>query len=350
MDLLKAEINRKRKAAEEIIAQIGTSSTIGNSKYIRQGDLRKIEEDKRISQQKILDEQRSAPVKLINNSNVHSDVVANPPKSVMDFSSLTVSQIKLRLRELGRPITLFGESESDRLQRLVTLQSEEQQDDDFKLGSGHNISNTFLTNRNVVHSIDKEDDDDEDDNEDGDEDKESNKLLKKPVFREVLFSRIPDLPPEKVIYKYFRSLTKLWEWDLNEREDHEKRTAKGKLETKTQKQCKDYIRPLYKLCKRKDVPPDILANLFQIVKFCEDGDFRSAHDIYLKTAIGNAAWPIGLTMVGIHERSGREKISTSKVAHIMNNESQRKYLTSIKRLMTFAQRKSPDVAPSMKTG
>jgi hypothetical protein len=107
-------------------------------------------------------------------------------------------------------------------------------------------------------------------------------------------------------------------------------------------------------------------------------------------------------MVGIHERSGREKISTAKVrhvacsvhakggileydarlavhqipffldltnvpntyylsavlllpspsstqvAHIMNNELQRKYLTSIKRLMTYAQTKRTDVAPSMK--
>eukprot|EP01034_Spumella_vulgaris_P028462 gene28462-35317_t len=33
---------------------------------------------------------------------------------------------------------------------------------------------------------------------------------------------------------------------------------------------------------------------------------------YIATAIGNSAWPIGLTMVGIHERSGRERISTSK--------------------------------------
>ena len=53
-------------------------------------------------------------------------------------------------------------------------------------------------------------------------------------------------------------------------------------------------------------------------------------------------------MVGIHERSGREKISTSKVAHIMNNELERKYLTSIKRLMTYAQTKRTDIAPSMK--
>lgn len=87
---------------------------------------------------------------------------------------------------------------------------------------------------------------------------------------------------------------------------------------------------------------------FQLVCFCEEGNFRAAHDLYLQAAIGNAAWPIGLTMVGIHERSGREKISTSKVAHVMNNEAQRKYFTSVKRLMSYAQQKRPDVAPSMK--
>ena len=32
----------------------------------------------------------------------------------------------------------------------------------------------------------------------------------------------------------------------------------------------------------------------------------------------------------------------------MNNESQRKYLQSVKRLMTFAQSKRTDVAPSKK--
>ncbi len=85
-----------------------------------------------------------------------------------------------------------------------------------------------------------------------------------------------------------------------------------------------------------------------MVSHCEDGNFRAAHDEYLQAAIGKAAWPIGLTMVGIHERSGRERISTSKVAHVMNNEAQRKYFTSVKRLMSFAQSKRPDVPPSMK--
>ena len=43
-------------------------------------------------------------------------------------------------------------------------------------------------------------------------------------------------------------------------------------------------------------------------------------------AIGNAPWPIGVTMVGIHARTGREKISDKNVAHVLNDEIQRKYI------------------------
>ena len=69
----------------------------------------------------------------------------------------------------------------------------------------------------------------------------------------------------------------------------------------------------------------------------------------------------GVTAVGIHERSGREKIFTNKVARthrrphplplrrgltprtdIMNDEMQRKYIQSIKRVITFLQKKYPN--------
>jgi pre-mRNA-splicing factor 18 len=52
--------------------------------------------------------------------------------------------------------------------------------------------------------------------------------------------------------------------------------------------------------------------------------------------------------VGIHARSGRAKIESSNVAHVMNSELQRKYLTSVKRLLSYAQKKRPDVDPSKK--
>ena len=65
-----------------------------------------------------------------------------------------------------------------------------------------------------------------------------------------------------------------------------------------------------------------------------------ANDTYIDISIGRAAWPIGVTMVGIHARTGRAKIESSNVAHVMNSELQRKYLTSVKRLMSYAQKKS----------
>jgi Prp18 domain len=41
----------------------------------------------------------------------------------------------------------------------------------------------------------------------------------------------------------------------------------------------------------------------------------------------------------IHARSGREKIFSSKIAHVLNDEETRKYIQSLKRLMTFTQTK-----------
>jgi pre-mRNA-splicing factor 18 len=66
-------------------------------------------------------------------------------------------------------------------------------------------------------------------------------------------------------------------------------------------------------------------------------EYLRANDAYLRLSIGNAPWPIGVTMVGIHERSGREKIFSSNVAHALNDETSRKYIQSLKRLLTFAQ-------------
>jgi hypothetical protein len=55
-------------------------------------------------------------------------------------------------------------------------------------------------------------------------------------------------------------------------------------------------------------------------------EFIRAHDKYVELAIGNSPWPMGVTMVGIHERSGRSRINTSQIAHVLNDETTRKYL------------------------
>ena len=68
-----------------------------------------------------------------------------------------------------------------------------------------------------------------------------------------------------------------------------------------------------------------------------------AEDAYLRFSIGNAAYPLGLTAIGIHERSARDKITTDNVSHILNDEVRRKWVQTIKRLMTYSEKHFPSV-------
>ncbi|TNN16703.1 Pre-mRNA-splicing factor 18 [Schistosoma japonicum] len=65
---------------------------------------------------------------------------------------------------------------------------------------------------------------------------------------------------------------------------------------------------------------DILNSLVKIM----------ANDAYLELAIGNAPWPLGVTNHGIHSRTAQEKIYAKNVAHVLNDETQRKYIQAIK--------------------
>jgi pre-mRNA-splicing factor 18 len=154
--------------------------------------------------------------------------------------------------------------------------------------------------------------------------------------------------PPKFIYKYLKGLLKEWEQELADRPESVARSVAGRNESKTLKQCKDYIRPLFKLLKSRTLEDGLQFHLMKIVTFAKEGEFVKAHDAYMDVSIGRSAWPIGVTMVGIHARSGRAKIESANVAHVMNSELQRKYLTSVKRLLSYAQKKRVDVDPSKK--
>jgi pre-mRNA-splicing factor 18 len=91
---------------------------------------------------------------------------------------------------------------------------------------------------------------------------------------------------------------------------------------------------MFKQLKKQLLNTEILNGIYLIVQYCLMKEYVRAHDKYLELAIGNAPWPMGVTMVGIHERSGRSRIFSSQVAHILNDDTQRKYLQSIKRMLT----------------
>lgn len=145
----------------------------------------------------------------------------------------------------------------------------------------------------------------------------------------------------QVILKFLKYLLELWGKKLNSRPEAEKTSTQGKIASATYTQTQSYLRPLLKQLKSNKVAEDILKHLIIIVKFMLERNYVKASDAYLQMAIGNAPWPIGVTMVGIHARTGREKIFSQNIAHVLNDETQRKYIQALKRLMTQCQKIFP---------
>ena len=57
--------------------------------------------------------------------------------------------------------------------------------------------------------------------------------------------------------------------------------------------------------------------MIKIISALKKGEYQKADSFYLEVSIGNAAWPMGVTMVGIHERAARERIQTNQVARMV---------------------------------
>jgi pre-mRNA-splicing factor 18 len=373
MDLLKKELERKKKALELAKQKSFETDETGDAslqsggkrcQFIKAGQLRRLQEleeermrlkrartsevkdDDNICFQRQTTESDSSfnrsmksQEKILKDSSQQTESITEIAISTTNYSS---EDLLHQLRNLGLPIRLFGESMEHRVQRL--LKALEQQNvksktqaemDEFRLGKGHGIRNPFL-NRNedrLEEVIKKKTNDDPEQTSDV-------AIKEKPAT--------DTNDPHKKVYRYLKGLLNSWEEDLALRPEPVKRTATGKNETKTLKQCKDYIRPLFKQLKTRKLEDVIMDHMIKIVDYCQEGEFVKAHDSYLDLAIGRSAWPIGVTMVGIHARSGRAKIEAANVAHVMNSELHRKYLTSVKRLMTYAQKKADHVDPSKK--
>jgi pre-mRNA-splicing factor 18 len=155
-------------------------------------------------------------------------------------------------------------------------------------------------------------------------------------------------PPDRIIV-HLKRLVEEWEAETQARAEAQPAWAasmEGRNAISTMRLSKEHIKPLFRQLKRRECPSDIERALWCIVKAMRVRNYKEAGDLYVRVAIGNAPWPIGVTMVGIHERSGRERISATSTAHIMHDEQTRKYLQAVKRLITYAQRRYPST-PSL---
>ncbi|XP_068579212.1 pre-mRNA-splicing factor 18 isoform X3 [Cebidichthys violaceus] len=310
MDILKAEIARKRKVIED------KHLVDDSKKFFKRSDLaRKEEEDYfRRCGYKV---QRESPESQIDKKEDEPSTSANPVLE-MELTeeklpmTLSRQEVIRRLRERGEPIRLFGESDYDAFQRLrkieiLTPEVNKGLRNDLKAAMDK-IDQQYLNE--IVGGTEPGEVDTQHDLKVHEENTTIEELE---ALRNTLGTG-DDNGDQDVIDKFLRFLLGVWAKDLNSREDHVKRSVQGKLASATHSQTESYLKPLFRKLRKK------------------------ANDAYLQMAIGNAPWPIGVTMVGIHARTGREKIFSKHVAHVLNDETQRKYIQGLKRLMTICQK------------
>ncbi|VDP43929.1 unnamed protein product [Soboliphyme baturini] len=129
-----------------------------------------------------------------------------------------------------------------------------------------------------------------------------------------------------LVSSFLNLIIQKWGKQLNSRPEEEKRSPQGKFTSATFTQTMEYINPLLRQLKAKSVASDILEHLVNIVLCLLERDYVQANNHYMEMAIGNAPWPVGVTASGIHKRPGSEKLYVRNVAHVLNDEVQRKYI------------------------
>ncbi|KZS92357.1 Prp18-domain-containing protein [Sistotremastrum niveocremeum HHB9708] len=337
MDLLKAELANKRKALESETAD-------RPKKYLRRGEIERLkaEEERKAAEEKAkqAEEERrkwrqTTPLpasRSETSSPMPPSQIASTSKPETSFN-ISNEETILRLRAKGQPIRLFGETDKDRRLRLRALELIEEKGNE----KAHGGQNDFKKALEDVEQ--REDQARQQDTQTKGKKKEDADQPVGPIDLDLIKTDPDKLYP--LIYYSLRRTVKEWEEWMNERPEQVKRSTQGKLAAATQVQSAEYLKPLFKNLRSRSLPADVLARMAEIVHYMQTRQYQRANDAYLRLSIGNAPWPIGVTMVGIHERSAREKISSDQVAHVLNDEVSRKYIQSLKRLLTFSQTKYP---------
>ncbi|KAA0151489.1 hypothetical protein FNF27_08071 [Cafeteria roenbergensis] len=147
--------------------------------------------------------------------------------------------------------------------------------------------------------------------------------------------------PAELVYQFYKRLLKEWELQLADRTRAEASSADGQAATRLFEQTAGFMKPLLDKCKYNVLDETILGHVLQMVLLQLERRYRDAGSHYMSLSIGHAPWPVGVGSFGIHERASRTKIRADNISHIMNDEEQRKFITSLKAMMTFCQKQYP---------
>jgi hypothetical protein len=294
-------LNKKRKAEDDEAAREAER---------REKRQRLAEESKRRREEEEEEEERRRR-KRLGLPDLPPKIEAGSEGGASGADDIPEDELIQKLRALEEPIHLFGETHKMKLKR-------------YKKRVGADNLAAITTDGPIPTTLQLVEEKDM---------KVELKLPKDKEGRQYLFRQLAS---------YFTMVLKEWEFAMARRPDDVKTSYQGKQAYAAMVQARENMRPLFKKMEQYNLDDGILEPLVEIVLAAQEKRYVDANDGYLRLSIGKAAWPIGVTMVGIHERSAREKLHESdNMAHIMSDEITRKYLQSVKRCLSFAQTRWP---------
>lgn len=281
MDLLKQELLKKRQSLAE---DTGGKRFFKRSE-IEQKKIQKLrEQEKRELEAKAQRQATASSATVaaasVTKSNASSSAAsaattssstATASKSLTDEQNidnlvLSKQEVIRRLRLLKQPITLFGEDDESRLDRLKYVLKAGLFEVDSDMTEGQ--TNDFLRDiaelrkrqkTGILSERKRQKTDVDGVAEDGEGDVAEEELsgdggssgvdADKDLKR--MKANFDELCEEDKILVFFKRLLNEWKQELNEKQEIEKRTAKGKSMVATFKQCARYLNPLFKFCRKK---------------------------------------------------------------------------------------------------
>lgn len=292
MDLLQQELLKKRQS---LVEDTGGKRFFKRSE-IEQKQIQKLREEEKREQEAKLLRQKAATstpnaaatksnnlsTSTITSSTNTTTSAATTSKSLtneqnIDNLVLPKQEVIRRLRLLKQPITLFGEDDNARLERLKYVLKAGLFEVDSDMTEGQ--TNDFL--RDIVELRKRQktgilSERKRKDREEGKEDGEgggdeelsgdggsSGVDMDKDLKR--MKTNFDELCEEDKILVFFKRLLNEWNQELDEMPDAEKRTAKGKSMVATFKQCARYLNPLFKFCRKKVC---VLMAIFYLNSLC----------------------------------------------------------------------------------
>ena len=96
------------------------------------------------------------------------------------------------------------------------------------------------------------------------------------------------------------------------------------------------LKGLLVVLRKRGGDKEMLTSIYQIMNSCLLRQYIQANDKYLELSIGNAPWPMGVAMLGITVKKNIQRVS-----HVLTEETTRKWMQAIKRVISVCQEMYP---------